>query len=409
MTAAASAGNAPVKPQILGVSGRSKLQLAKHLTPKARRIVKNKTEKLMKKRSKVDATLQQEAARDDDSLRPADFLTRQHIIRLDDALARREARHLRTRAKAIEERERLYKWDPSTERQIDLDLLRKYHFIFQRHLGSSLPERQRPGKASELDDDTDGSDGDEADGRADVPGTPSNSGSSSGTSSSSDNDSDSDNDSGSDSDGASDSSESKNDDAVAPGSKNGSTNGSNDLLPTNLDGAFDDYVQEKPKKRKQESSVTLEQVQRKKAKRAKKEQDVGSQFLQSSMFPANEEDNSKDNSTGTAAIDSMSQSKKPHKMNINTNTTTTATATATTTNDTPWYQTHAQRQLQPDFNDLVSFRPNSRYYHPKKDTATMGGARNASPRSIRSGGLPSPEATSSPASQFPVNTQGTGT
>lgn len=451
----------PIQPQLLGVSAKSKLQLAKPLTAKARRIIENKTSKLIKKRNEVDAWLRSEANRGN-ALKPTDYLPREHYVKLDDALARREARHLHARTKALEERERLYKWDPSTERKIDVDLLTDYLFKFKRHLGSYLPDRELPLRAGERDDDCSSA----GSGDDDTPLKSGESGDES-SSTSSDDDESGDESSSTSSNDDEDAEDGGNDEADGPSanpaspattdndsslghssesdSNNvGSTNGDKETSRINMDGAFDDHVQKSNKRKvvNGQTDLKAEQGQCKKVKKAQKEQaapgnndktTLGSQSLQSSVSEV-------DGISGNqASIDSMPQSKKLPRITINsptdsrTSDETSVPATSSTptcsipTNSAPddaavvlpWYILHARRGLEDDFDDCVTDIPqNSRRYRrkqPKKQPKKgkigkqyeeipeyMAGALATSPRSLVRGGLPTPQTSSSPTAQSPA-------
>lgn len=156
------------QPQFQGVDGKSKLQVAKPLTKKARRIVTNKTIKLIRRREELDRDLLAEAERKFEDLDGNDWLPRENLLRRCDAVAKREKRHLRSRTRALEERTRLYKWDPSTERAHDLDLIRELLWKFKRNLGPYLKEREKTLQEDDGESSSAGSDSgdDEAGGAA---------------------------------------------------------------------------------------------------------------------------------------------------------------------------------------------------------------------------------------------------
>jgi hypothetical protein len=123
-------------PKFIGVDGKSKLKLAKPLTKKARRIISNKTHKMMRRREKIDKELLEEVQRE--NVTAQHWLARETLLRRQEQLEKREKRHIARRTMALLQRERLYRWDPTTERAADLDLIRKLLWKFKRHLGPML-------------------------------------------------------------------------------------------------------------------------------------------------------------------------------------------------------------------------------------------------------------------------------
>lgn len=412
--AAATTQAVPFQPHLLGVSAKSKLQLAKPLTAKARRIIAKKTSKLIKKRNEVDEWLRSVADRSD-ALKPTDFLPREHYVKLDDALARREARHLRTRTKALEDRERLYKWDPSTERKIDVDVFTELLFKFKRHLGSSLPDRDLPLKAGERDDDSSSNSSGDEDSSAECVkshGESSSAGPDDEKEKGDEEDSEDDEAGGSSdiSESSADSIDATIDDSDSDSNSDHSSSdsdsdaentvGDKGLASANVDGAFDDHVKTRVKSNKRKLSdgqtdVTAEQGRRKKVKKAQKERvatgsndtsTLESQSLQSSApkLPSSAVGGISGNQT---SIDSMPQSQQLPKITINDESanhqsdddnkhdTTTSDSTsppksgsdAPSTGSTvptssppddtdvvlPWYKMHARRSLEDDFDDCV--------------------------------------------------------
>ncbi|KAH9888253.1 hypothetical protein F4778DRAFT_414349 [Xylariomycetidae sp. FL2044] len=125
-----------LQPDFHGVSGNSKLKLARPFSKKARRIITNKTKKLIKKRDELDRDILKAIAKKNPT--PADWLNREKILRRQEYLSRREQHHLRKRTRKLADLDRLYRWDPSTERAVDYDLVRSLLWEFKRNLGPLL-------------------------------------------------------------------------------------------------------------------------------------------------------------------------------------------------------------------------------------------------------------------------------
>jgi hypothetical protein len=143
-----------------GLRGNSKLKLAKPFTKKARRIITRKTEKLMQRRNALD----REVLRAVEKKNPGhnDWLPRDKLLRSREQLEKREQHHLRKRTKKLAELERLYRWDPSSDRAYDFDLVRKLLWRFKRNLGPLLEEylngRKEKGNSKGNDDEMSSSD-----------------------------------------------------------------------------------------------------------------------------------------------------------------------------------------------------------------------------------------------------------
>ena len=131
------------KPQFQGVTGSSKLKLAKPLSRKARRIVKKKTEKLIRKRNELDEQLLREVERK--NVAPKDWLPRDKLLRRQTQLEKREERHVRRRTRKLAELDRLYRWDPSADRATDYDMVRYLLWKFKRHLGPLMDHHGKKG------------------------------------------------------------------------------------------------------------------------------------------------------------------------------------------------------------------------------------------------------------------------
>ncbi|KAI3323594.1 hypothetical protein HD806DRAFT_535422 [Xylariaceae sp. AK1471] len=121
-----------------GVQGNSKLKLAKPFSKKARRIITRKTEKLIERRNALDREVLRAVEKTNPNVN--DWLPRDKLLRNRERLEKREQHHLRKRTKKLVELERLYRWDPSSDRAYDFDLVRKLLWRFKRNLGPLLDE-----------------------------------------------------------------------------------------------------------------------------------------------------------------------------------------------------------------------------------------------------------------------------
>lgn len=140
-----------------GRTGPSEPQLASPFTKNARRTIISNAKTLMKAREEVDKAVLRESERDLAGLTAKDWLLREEILRLSEKLAKQERRHIQLSTEELEERERLYKCDPSTERAVDLDLVRTLLWKFKRNLGPYLSDRERPFQPGENDGDSNSS------------------------------------------------------------------------------------------------------------------------------------------------------------------------------------------------------------------------------------------------------------
>lgn len=423
-------------------NGSSKQQPLKPLTRDTRRILTENTEKLMQEREEVDQALLRESQRDKAELTAEDWLPREKLLKKIKTLANQERRHLHSQKKLIDERQRLYKCDPSSERAIDLDLLRSLQWKFKKHLSTYLEDRERIFQTGEYDEDS----------------------SSSGSKYSSDSSSDGDEyvptewNSGPGKAGP---------DAIGSSQSETNSNSSNSedddkRSISNLDGAFDSQFRTQTKKRKLVDILaesTPEKEQRKKMKEgtAKKEQTRQdkeqtatsvSESLSAESKASSADSNT--NSTKTSAVfESMSQRNEPKVKGIIKEETIVkgeaaltngpragvdriATAKASgveinvtatngvTTNGAiingaksnkskiktdnapavePWYKIHARRMMEPDFDDCVYTRPRKRKYQgpTRHNPYLVSGAISDLPKdkkAVRSA-LPSPPASSS--------------
>lgn len=398
------------QPQFHDINGESKLRVKKPLTDGTRRIITNTTIKLIQKREQVDQALLRESERELDELAGPDWLPREQILRQNDALARRESRHLRVQKEALEERKRLYDCDPSTERALDIDLFRSLLSLFKRHLGPYLKDRERPVQPGEDDDASPssgrGSDGeddnDSEDGIAEVH-------SGFGEAAAPDDKAIPADSSSSDHIKPTIPSASSPDEASSDPADLFNSSSSEDEMRTTipgLDGSFDDQTMAQPiqsKKRKVTdgpADLSGEKEQRKRvqkeakgaAQEAKKEHSAKTKHITGasaspaetrSAQPSTSTPNKNADLTGeTSAFDSMSQSKKISAISVkpveiaaqdngriancdevhgnmaNGNTTNGATTGSSKTSDKanivePWYKRYARDMMMPDFNDHV--------------------------------------------------------
>ncbi|KUI67976.1 hypothetical protein VM1G_02783 [Cytospora mali] len=324
-----------LRPKTQGAGGNSRLQLAPPLTKKARRIIINNTEKLMHKRNELDTAILIEASRPLETLKTTDWLPREHILRLCERLALRERRYFRCITKALEERTRLCKRDPSTERAVDLDLIRELLWKFRRHLGPYLLVAEKQ-NIYEYDDGTSSSDSDSSGDKAgaEVASGPS-----------------SDDDEKASNDGSLDKETSNTQKPSATGG---------------LDGAFDDTIA--PKKRKANEPIgSGKELQ----KKAKKEQTANDRQLsvtisQTDKTTTCQKPQRKEDSVTAInpEIDSMSQTKTSRhdgdtkgKVDRKTKEPATVKAPSDSGIPIPFYKLHAKAMMQPDFNDHVHLKP----------------------------------------------------
>lgn len=376
------------QPPVHTLNGTPKLRWVKPLAKQARRdMSNNKTTRLISKRKTINTILPRRSQRAPQGLSAQDWLLRKQILQRVEAYAKRRRRHTRPRTMAMNETEKIYRWDPSTERAVEIDLISPLLCKSRRPLGPDLENRERPLKASEAEADHDN------------------------TSSS--------------------------------GPKGDETH-----PIVNMDGAFDDLVRAQSKKRKPADGPTAskpEQVQRKKAR---KEQ-AGPRISQTPVFTLKCQPDQPDTSTqdreadsigGSTPLNSMSQSKKSkfnnvsnqetavkvdrarangakgngskgcdgdstNKSKVNGGKVHAETTRASASNKSksysepavePWYMIHARRMMEPDFDDFV--RNRSGRPKPVSKKFIMSGALPISSRKFVSGALPSPPTSSSSSS-----------
>ncbi|KAJ4420066.1 hypothetical protein N0V82_004638 [Gnomoniopsis sp. IMI 355080] len=381
----------------------SKLELSKPFTPKIRRIITNETDKLIKQRNEINQAFLKETNRSQNDPKPSDWLSRDDILKLSDALSIRETEHIRMRNKLIAKRKQLYRWNPSSERKIDLELLQALQWSFKRNLNTCLSDGERLLPPQEVDgenpNDANKACQNEAGFKIDA-----NLGSAG-----------------------------QNADSDKGGSHNdGRPEGTQMESISNLDGSFDDYAREMSvKKRKLTDDSSDVKVKKERGKQAKKEQRTNidqTTCLGSPSLSSSGSQNAEAQNTGDiAAIDSMFQSKKKLKVNDNkdhvkmgksdvSETTNTSSSSdnisliktkdskinATQTKSSivrtssiqkesliePWYKLHARAMMEPDFNDMVYYRPSRKRKRPQSDVYVRGALPE--PREVVRGGWPLP-------------------
>lgn len=323
-----------VRPKSQGASKTSKPQLAPPLTDEARRRITNTTENLMRKRNALDRLLLSQASRLFGRVKPADWLPREYILRQCERLAKRERRHIRFRTRVLAKRARLYKLDPSTERAIDVDLVRELLWRFKRHLGPYLVA------AENLRNDDDN-----------VESSSSASGSS-----------------GNEAGAEVASTSSSGDDRHTSTNPSSVEENSEDQKPSvmgGLDGAFDDTTA--PRKRKADDLLGSGKEPQKKVKKEQTASDKQSSTSNSQSDKPIAPQISQGVEEFIAAINAdtgMSQTK-PSKRNADSKEKVDRKAKEATAVKTPsengslipFYKLHAKAMMDPEFNDHVHDRP----------------------------------------------------
>ncbi|KAI1425396.1 hypothetical protein F5Y12DRAFT_373906 [Xylaria sp. FL1777] len=132
---------------------KSQLKLKKPFSKKARRIITKKTKKLIKRRNALDQAVLDAVQKTTPGVN--DWLPRDKLLRNRERLEKREQYHLTKRTKKLVELERFYRWDPSSARASDYDLVRKLLWRFKRNLGPLLEEyTNRPDPVKNESDET---------------------------------------------------------------------------------------------------------------------------------------------------------------------------------------------------------------------------------------------------------------
>lgn len=381
-------------------SAPSKLELSKPFTPKIRRIITNETDKLIKQRKELDEALLQEARQSQNDPKPNDWLSREDILKLSNALSRREAEHIRMRNKLIAKRKQLFRWSPSPERKIDLELLQALQWSFKRNLNTCLSDGERPVTTKEVGSNIAGNKGIQNETGPQIDANLGASG------------------------------------QIADSDKDDSNNhgrleGTQTEPISNLDGSFDDHARETLKKRNLHDGPSESKIKKERRKQAKKEQKTNidqTTCLPSPSLSSSEFQNEEAQNTGDiAAIDSMFQSNKKLKVNGNedhvktekpdasentnisslsdsipliktknskTNAAQNKSSIAKTSSTQresliePWYKLHARAMMDPDFNDMVYYRPSRKRKRPQNDAYVHGAIPE--PREVVRGGWPLP-------------------
>ncbi|KAI3401716.1 hypothetical protein diail_9380 [Diaporthe ilicicola] len=340
---------ATVRPEVHNARSNPKRKLPKPLTPRARRSIIRKTTKLMRKRNELDRTLLLQAFQSPDGLGAEDWLPREELLRECERMAKAERAYIRDRTKALEKRMELYNQDPSEERAVDRELARTQLEKFKRHLGPYLEAAEAP--EGDHEDDV-SSYGSESDGGVEEDGLIQGKAGGPALSRSSEGDA-------------------SNDSSV------------NEKPDVGLDGAFDDIIN--PKKRRRTEQDDSRKESRKKARKEQTHDSPQSTTSQSRSAKSSTPARSKEMEASLAEIyNSMSQTKTS-KVTVNgsskakvedrpaettTNGTTNkvdrkapktpATSSNSSTGDegpVPFYKRHAKAMLRPDFDDLVYDRP----------------------------------------------------
>lgn len=390
------------------ISTPSRLELSKPFTHQLRRIITNETDKLIKQRIELSEALLEEAKRCQNGSIRSDSPLRKDLLKLSDVLSRREAEHLRRRNKLIEKRRQLYRCGPSPAREIDLELLQALQWKFKRNLKSCLSDSDRllPPKDVESNAATNRGNGNHKEMASAAHA-----------------------------------------DSSSPGAKADSDkDGSHDDRPegaqpgsiSNLDGSFDDYARETSKKRKLADGPgdTKDKERRKQVKKERKTTNDSTTCLGSVSLPTlRSQEEEAPNPGFVADIDSMFQSKQKLKVNTKVECVKTEEADASETMTTssssdnislirtkgsktkaaqtnsstsktssirneslvePWYKLHARAMMDPEFNDMVYYRPSRKRKRPQNDVYVHGAIPE--PRDVvrRGWSLPTPP-TSSPS------------
>ncbi|KAF3769239.1 hypothetical protein M406DRAFT_75730 [Cryphonectria parasitica EP155] len=398
-------GTKASQPSPDSVTSKPRLRLAQPLTDRFKRGLTKRTARLIKKREEIDRALLREAQRDLRSLSAKDWLPRELLLRNSEALARRERSHIRFLGKELKEREHFYQSDLSTQRANDLDLIRIELWKSKRHLGPDLDTDERPPHtiAQADNDDTSfsgfDSEGDDGD-RSPTQSAP---------------------------ESCSDASPFTDNHLLDDNSRMGDKRD-----PLNLDGAFDDHARAKSKKRRLDDDSARLKLEKGQGKKVKKEQ--AGKNGQETAATKSERQSDKQSasalstqveeaySTGTsAAIDSMSQFKKPKHVEASNEGDSSVSANRAASNSLlkngvggsggggvvvptiqPWYKIHAKAMMEHDFNDFVRERPRRTKAPARK--YLVSGALLSLPRDVVSGALPTPPTSSSSCSSSSSST-----
>ncbi|KAI0008911.1 hypothetical protein F4779DRAFT_641266 [Xylariaceae sp. FL0662B] len=132
---------------------KKKSHLPEPFTSAERRIIKNRTNKLILKRNNLDSQLSESSH----------WPLRDKLLRQQKLLQERERRHIRKRLAKLTRLKRYYRNDPLPERARDCKLVRKLLRKFKRHLGLPLDVSEKP-KPEMTFGDSDGMPGRETNG-----------------------------------------------------------------------------------------------------------------------------------------------------------------------------------------------------------------------------------------------------
>lgn len=341
-----------IRPEAHDARSNPKLKLAKPLTPKGRRMIAQKTSKLMRKRNELDRAVLLQTFQSPDGLSAEDWLPREELLRQCERMVKTERTYIREMTKALEERMELYNRDPSQERTLDLDLARTQLWKFKRHLGPYLEAAEEARGDDEDDVSSSASESDSSAGEEDVELGK------------------------------------VGDSDLSRSSKGDSSDGSfdNERPSNGLDGAFDDISNPRKRRRTDPDDSRKESKMKKRKEQASGSTQTTTSQTQSAKnsTPAR----SKEMETSLAQIvNSMSQTKDP-KVSVNgasqakvedrpveattdgTNDKVNGKAPKTPVNSSassasdggpvPFYKRHAKAMLRHDFDDLVYDRPQRR-------------------------------------------------
>lgn len=345
---APNSGTTTVQPKVHDAPSGSESKLPKPLGQKSRRILAQRTSKLMRKRNELDRALLVQAFRPLDELNANDWLPREELLRQCERMVSRERGYIRTTTKELEERTEFYNQDLSEERALDLDLIRAQLWKFKRHLGPYLEAAEEARGDDEEDVSSSDSDSDSSDGEAELVQDKT--------------------------DGSRPSQSTKGNAA------NGHT-GEEDPS-TGLDGAFDDIRNSRKRKN---NDLDDGKESRKKARKEQASGSTQSTTSQSQSVKASAPARSKEMEASLAQIYNSMPQTKSSQVSINgaSKVEVREAPVKTTTNDVsenadrkapntsasssgnsisdeavrPFYQRHAKAMLRPDFDDLVYDRP----------------------------------------------------
>ncbi|KAJ2982763.1 hypothetical protein NUW58_g6374 [Xylaria curta] len=125
--------------------------LAEPLSERARRRLVKKTERLIKRRNCLNQHFLREAERK--NIDVGNQLPRETLLQKLELLERREQSHLRKTTQRLAELERSYGCDPSSDRELDYNLVRRLLWRFKKNLDPLLDESVNQGSEQDNEDD----------------------------------------------------------------------------------------------------------------------------------------------------------------------------------------------------------------------------------------------------------------